>query len=185
MNPPLAIFDIDGTLCDTLAVDDECFCGVASELLQTSIASWEESPHVTDAGIVDWLWRRYRSRAPTQPEIEDFVARFEAALARQLDQAPNRFAATRGAAPLLDRLRREGWHVGMATGGWSRTALLKLRAADLPVELLSTHRLRTVADLWRKSLLAWLTRLHDRHSLPESNVDDVMLSRVKETSCSP
>jgi len=138
MDAPLAIFDIDGTLCNTLEVDDECFCSVASELLQVSFGplSWGGAPHVTDAGILDWLWRRYRSRAPTEAEVEAFVGRYEAALARELAQAPSRFAAMPGAAPLLDRLRREGWHVAIATGGWGRIARLKLRAADLPVDLL-------------------------------------------------
>jgi|SRR5947209_2864330 len=178
MNAPLAIFDVDGTLCDTLEVDDECFCSVASELLQISLAGWEESPHVTDSGIVDWLWRRYRGRAPAQPEIEDFVARYEAALARQLDQAPSRFAATRGAAPLLDCLRREGWHVGIATGGWSRTALLKLRAADLPVELLfasaddSPDRV-AIFDLAKRRADATYHGIHERVVLVGDGIWDV------------
>jgi len=138
MNAPLAIFDIDGTLCNTVEVDDECFCGVASELLQISLGplSWEGAPHVTDAGILNWLWRRYRSGAPTEAKVEVFVGRYEASLARELERAPSRFAATPGAAPLLGRLRREGWDVAIATGGWGRTARLKLHAADLPVDLL-------------------------------------------------
>jgi phosphoglycolate phosphatase-like HAD superfamily hydrolase len=138
MDAPLAIFDIDGTLCNTVEVDDECFCRVASEVLQISLEplSWEGAPHVTDAGILDWLWRRYRRRGPTEAEVEAFVGRHEAALTRELEQDPSRFAAMPGAAPLLDCLRREGWDVAIATGGWGRMARLKLHAADLPVDLL-------------------------------------------------
>ena len=66
----LVIFDVDGTLCDTLSVDDECFCATASTLLDVSIESWEGSPHITDSGILEWLWTRHLGRSPTRQEID-------------------------------------------------------------------------------------------------------------------
>jgi phosphoglycolate phosphatase-like HAD superfamily hydrolase len=131
----LVIFDVDGTLCDTLSVDDECFCATASTLLGVPVESsaWEASPHITDSGIVEWLWTRHRGRLPTRQEIEAFVANFETALDYELQRAPERFGAIAGALPLLGYLEEQGWSFAFATGGWGKTARLKLQAAGLPV----------------------------------------------------
>lgn len=132
---PLVIFDVDGTLCDTLAVDDECFCATASNMLgvQVGSSSWEGSPHVTDSGILQWLWTSHLGRSPAPQEVEAFIARFEAALTHELQRAPERFGAIEGALPLLSLLEEQGWSYAFATGGWGRTARLKLQAAGLPV----------------------------------------------------
>jgi len=131
----LVIFDVDGTLCDTLAVDDECFCTTASTLLGVPVesATWEDSPHITDSGIVEWLWTCHLGRSPIPQEVEAFIANFEAALAHELQRAPERFVPIRGALPLLAYLEEQGWSFAFATGGWGRTARLKLQAAGLPV----------------------------------------------------
>ncbi len=134
----LAIFDVDGTLCDTLAVDDECFCATAAMLLGVPIAlsSWENSPHLTDSGILEWLWTNQLGRSPAPHEVETFIANFEIALAAELLRSPGRFGAIPGALPLLSHLEEQGWSFAFATGGWGRTARLKLQAAGLPVESL-------------------------------------------------
>src|SRR5262245_18277192 len=144
----LAIFDVDGTLCDTCEVDDVCFCEVAAEMLGVPIppASWKAAPDITDAGILAWLWRCHRGRGPTVEERAGFVAGFEVVLARELRRGADRFGAIPGAVGLLAHLAEAGWDVAFATGGWGRTARLKLRAAGLPVEPLlassddSAHR---------------------------------------------
>lgn len=149
--PLLAIFDVDGTLCDTFGVDDECFCVTASAMLgvQLQLSSWEDSPHITDLGIVEWLWRRHLGRLPARQEIDVFVASFEAALGHQLQRAPERFGAITGASQFLGYLEETGWRFAFATGGWGKTARLKLQAARLPVA----------------SLLASSDDSHDRYEI--------------------
>lgn len=132
---PLAIFDVDGTLCDTVAVDDECFCATAATLLGVPLGavSWEDSLHVTDSGILEWLWTRHLERSPAPQDVDEFIASFEAALNHELQRTPERFVAIAGALPLLDHLEDQGWSFAFATGGWGRTARLKLQSAGLPV----------------------------------------------------
>lgn len=132
MNSSLAIFDIDGTLFDTIVVDDECFTKVAAELLQIQLepSFWEGAPHLTDTGIVDWLWHRFRSRGPTAEEIEAFVAAYAHALAREHALAPDRFMATRDALPLLDLLP-ESCSAGLVSLRRSRLAAVDCESASV------------------------------------------------------
>lgn len=132
----LVIFDVDGTLCDTCHVDDVGFCEVAAEMLGVPVppASWKAAPEITDAGILAWLWDRHRGRPPARRELDAFIDAFEAVLARELRRGSGGSLAMPGAAQLLERLAGTGWDVAFATGGWGRTARLKLRTAGLPVE---------------------------------------------------
>jgi len=138
MTARLAIFDIDGTLCDTFDVDDECFCEAATEALNAPVAlsPWEGSPHLTDAGIAEWLWNQYLKRSPTSEELQTLGDAYESALCRELQHAPHRFSVIRGVPSLLKRLFTAKWDIAIATGGWSRLARLKLAAARIPEELL-------------------------------------------------
>ena len=54
MTPSLVIFDIDGTLTDTVEVDDRCFLRALEVALSLDQVSddWAAYPDVTDAGMV-------------------------------------------------------------------------------------------------------------------------------------
>ena len=129
----LAIFDIDGTLTATNAVDDECYLRAVAETLDVdpSAIDWSEAPHVTDIGIARWLWNRHLGRAPAPDDLPQLQRRFFALLNAELASAPHRFAAIAGAADVFQHLRSAGWHVALATGGWSMSAAAKLRAAGV------------------------------------------------------
>jgi len=61
----LAVFDIDGTLTQTMAVADALFARVLGELLQCHVTErdWEGCQHVTDAGVLAHVLSR-RGRGP-------------------------------------------------------------------------------------------------------------------------
>ena len=50
----LAIFDIDGTLTDTNAVDDESYMRAIADVLNLDAyrLDWSEAPHITDSALL-------------------------------------------------------------------------------------------------------------------------------------
>ena len=123
----LAIFDIDGTLIDSNAVDNDCF--LAS--LETSAQDWSDYPHHTDRGLTFEFLRRKWSRDPLEGEIAHRRAVFIEALRKRVTALEE----IRGARAFLEFLHARGWQIALATGAWSESALLKLKAAGLPVSL--------------------------------------------------
>ena len=129
----LAIFDLDGTLTDTNAVDEECFLEAASaELGLTLNPDWGSYQHCTDTAIAREALAGFFGRPGSDEEIDRWRERFFALLRARLAEDPSRFAAIPGAAALLSRLPGEGWHLCIATGGWGSSAEIKRRAAGLP-----------------------------------------------------
>src|SRR5687768_10913857 len=103
----LAVFDIDGTLTRTNAVDDECYAKALAEVLglTESEVEWTEAPHVTDSGILAWLVsRRFGSHNAGQwsPAIRD---RFLSLLNARLLSHPELFMPVEGADQIFDKLR--------------------------------------------------------------------------------
>ena len=129
----LALFDLDGTLTDTNAVDGECYVeAMLTELGCVLNPDWATYQHCTDAGIAHEALSNFFGRPASSEEIDRLRERFVALLEDRLAEDPSRFAVIPGAAALLSRLQEEGWHLCIATGGWSRSAELKRRAAGLP-----------------------------------------------------
>jgi len=129
----LVVFDIDGTLTDTNDVDDECFRRAVADIFALPYASvdWSDAPHITDSSLARWLCQTYCRREASDAELAHLTAHFVDLLRQELVRVPARFAAIRGAQGLFADLRAAGWWVALATGGWSLSAALKLRAAGL------------------------------------------------------
>src|SRR5436305_2902981 len=113
----LAIFDLDGTLTDTNAVDGECYVeAMSTELGCAPNSDWATYQHCTDAGIAHEALANFFGRPASSQEIDRLRGRFVALLEARLAEDPSRFAAMPGAAALLSRLQEEGWHLCIATG---------------------------------------------------------------------
>jgi phosphoglycolate phosphatase-like HAD superfamily hydrolase len=131
----LAIFDVDGTLTDTVGVDEEIYCETVAEALGLPVAAfdWRAAAHVTDTGIFHWLCEVHELPPPSPEKIawarHRFVERIRAEIARNT----MRFGAVAGAREILDHLRDAGWHIAVATGGWGPSARLKLETAGITI----------------------------------------------------
>jgi len=131
----LAVFDIDGTLTETNAVDDECYLRAVGDILNLDPAAldWTDAPHITDAALLDWLAER-NDRTPVNDATRQAVIdRFLEHLENASRTSRHRFRAVAGACEVFAELRQGGWHIAIATGGWERSARFKLKLAGLDV----------------------------------------------------
>ena len=132
----LVMFDIDGTLTGSFALDSATFVDALSDVFGFREVSddWASYPHVTDSGVLAELFRVRLGRAPTEREVTRMQAHFLALLTERVDAAGG-IPPMRGAAEALARLRASpDYAVSYASGGWRETALFKLRSAGLPTE---------------------------------------------------
>lgn len=126
------IFDIDGTLLDSAAVDDalyrEAVCKVLGDVrFRESLSDYD---YVTDSGILAQLFadNRLVEDASLVTAIKsEFVDMLAAHVAHN-----GPFPEIPGAQRLLGELSASDLHhIAIATGGWRITARLKLESAGL------------------------------------------------------
>jgi phosphoglycolate phosphatase-like HAD superfamily hydrolase len=133
----LAIFDIDGTLTETNAVDEVCFVqALADAHAITEInTNWMEYQYVTDSGIMFQIFHERFGRPPDEGELINFKSCLVNLLEAHRAKDSSLFAEIAGASRALTRLNRESeWAVALATGCWRDSAELKLKAAGIQTE---------------------------------------------------
>lgn len=163
----LLVFDIDGTLTDTNAVDTDCFVEAIQNVLGVPEieTDWEQYLHVTDSGLAEEITQRHLGRGITPGEL----AQFEAEIERRLwNQPADRFTALPGAREFLqDAAKKPDVSLAMATGAWRSSALCKLKRAGLdasaiPLASASDHVQRTeIMELARARALPQTGVKHD------------------------
>lgn len=145
----IAVFDIDGTLTDTMAVDMECYVAAVREVVGIDVPEdLEAYDEFTDAAVLETACRLRDHPRPT-PDVQRRTAlRLAELLEEALGSTPHRFRPIPGARDVFARLREAGWHVAMATGAWRPSAMVKLTGGEIPHEGIplatsSEHRART------------------------------------------
>ncbi|BAZ11947.1 putative methyltransferase [Calothrix sp. NIES-4071] len=137
-NMKLVIFDIDGTLTKTNDVDTECFVQAFADVFEiTQInTDWSKYGHTTDSGITLQIFHEQFERAPSEDELSKLQHRFVELLQQSYSANPELFAEIPGASVILHKISLlPDWKIAFATGGWRRSALMKLQAASLDITL--------------------------------------------------
>jgi phosphoglycolate phosphatase-like HAD superfamily hydrolase len=128
------IFDIDGTLLQSMAVDTEHFERSIIEVLG-SVQFREDYyryEHVTDRGVVEELMAD-NGFQPDATSVSSIRETFVRALSDHIE-ASGPFKEVPGAAKFLKRLSIDAdTRVAIATGGWQKSALLKLKSSGVNV----------------------------------------------------
>lgn len=127
----LAIFDIDGTVCDTQEVEGRCYaqafeevCGISLETLD-----WNLYPEPTSSGIVKSILGNDPELAAKEREFRD---RFVALLSEEQPKFPGDFTPINGAVEFIARLTaEERITVAFATGGFDTEASFKLKCCGI------------------------------------------------------
>jgi phosphoglycolate phosphatase-like HAD superfamily hydrolase len=128
----LVIFDIDGTLTQTMKAEEECFVRSLAEVCGFADVNsdWSRYKHATDFGVFREIHEARTGRLPSPSETSRFRQHFVALLARASSEGG--FAAVAGAPLLLSRLDGSEQHrVALATGAWRDSARLKMASAGL------------------------------------------------------
>ena len=128
----LVIFDIDGTLTQTMNADAECFVRSLADVCGfTDVdTDWSRYKHATDSGVFHEIFKARAGRSPSPIESSQFRQHFVGLLAQASSEAP--FAPVTGVSRLLSRLAGSAEHrVALATGAWRDSARLKMASADL------------------------------------------------------
>ncbi|MCD6048812.1 MAG: hypothetical protein K0Q55_215 [Verrucomicrobia bacterium] len=131
----LIIFDIDGTLTQSVQADDICFVRALAEVwdFHGIDTDWSKYQHVTDAGLLHELHETRKGRSPSLAELHAFRDHFLTLLSQML--AENPVAPIPGAPELLNHLPlHTPYRVALATGAWGDSARLKMASAGMRFE---------------------------------------------------
>lgn len=144
------IFDIDGTLLQSAAVDDALYREAVSAVLGPVRLrpSLHEYDYVSDTGVLSQILED-NSIPIARQLVEDIKTHFVEALRLHIDKH-GPFIEIPGASDMLRELSISSSHaVAIATGGWRESAEIKLESAGfdfahLPLATANDHHERTV-----------------------------------------
>lgn len=136
MSRPLAVFDVDGTLVDSRAVIYRAAVEGAA-----AIGLPEPAYDAVRKIVGLTLHEALRELEPglTDAEHADFVAAFQQSFRRMHEEPGFIEPLYDGAAGTLDRLRRDGWRIAMATGKSRRGVETIVRMHGWADVFCSTH----------------------------------------------
>ena len=143
------VFDIDGTLLQSAAVDDALYRDAVTQVLgEVQLRpTLHDYDFITDAGVLSQILAD--NSLPTEHDLLHRIkSHFVDSLRRHVDDN-GPFVEIPGASNLLISLRESTTHaVAIATGGWRESAELKLESAgfdyaDLPLATANDHHERT------------------------------------------
>ncbi len=145
------IFDIDGTLIQSAAVDDDLYRKSVHAVLGSVVfrQSLHEYDYVTDSGVLSQLL--VDNSIPPRPDpTAEIRTHFVNALRAHI-AANGPFQEVPGAREMLQSLARSEEHaVAIATGGWTESAILKLDSAGFDSPAIP---LATADDSWDRTVI--------------------------------
>jgi beta-phosphoglucomutase-like phosphatase (HAD superfamily) len=127
----LAVFDNDGTICDTQEVEGACYAKAIERVTGRSLSTldWTTYKEPTSTAIIRDLLDDDPSAPAKEEEIKhEFLRLLEA----ERPNSPGDFSPIAGAVQFIERLRREKiCSVAIATGCFDLSAKFKLRCCGL------------------------------------------------------
>ncbi|QTD38046.1 HAD hydrolase-like protein [Polaribacter batillariae] len=167
------IFDIDGTLTDTTKVDDKCFIEAFNNIFGINISNqnWSELTNVTDWGITEEIILNNKNRIPTDVEYEKMISEFFSLLQSEFNADKKQFCEIKGAYNFIKfLLKKSNIKIGIATGGWAKSANLKLKSIGIDSSefvFFNSNHFKTREDI----LLNTIRKLNQN---TENNIDRII-----------
>jgi phosphoglycolate phosphatase-like HAD superfamily hydrolase len=136
----LFVFDIDGTLTDSVALHEICYLQALSELGITEVdTNWDSYAHFTDSWVFAEVFLRNFGRSPNKNERDEFASTSSRCFDKIADEQP--FREIPGARTFLKRLQSDmKTGFAFATGSFRQPAMKKLDmiGLEVPSELVVT-----------------------------------------------
>ncbi|MFP4528404.1 MAG: HAD family hydrolase [Candidatus Kapaibacterium sp.] len=135
----LVIFDIDGTLTNTVDVDDICFAKAFKDVFGMDISgiNWHRIKTLssgTDTGMAMEIYRSYKKVLPDMNDIITLRETFTRRLKFELITHPEKFTEIPGARNFMRKLcNNSKIGVSVSTGSWKQSGLMKLAAAGMEI----------------------------------------------------
>jgi len=137
MKKKLIIFDIDGTLLYSNKIDSQCFADTYEKVYQCPFPTidWSKYPHVTDDTIFKTVIQEHFDRTATFEEMDAFRNEFVALIQKKRVETPEEFKEVKNSRKTIELLLDDDcYEVGIATGGWRKPAMVKLKHIGIPTE---------------------------------------------------
>ncbi|MDB6093884.1 MAG: Haloacid dehalogenase domain protein hydrolase [Verrucomicrobia bacterium] len=134
----LVMFDMDGTLTDTFALDENCYVLAIEQTLGLTavVTEWETYTHASSSFCLEEIVRRARGQSPTAAESRAVQSRMIELMEDVYHRHGRATAEIAGASACIEALQRAGHAVSIASGDWEATARHKLTSARIPFHLL-------------------------------------------------
>lgn len=132
----LVMFDMDGTLTDSFAIDENCYVLAIQQALglDNVVTAWETYTHTSASYCLQEIVRDSRGEPVTPAESQAVQARM-IALMIEISRLKGRGTSEiPGAAACVRELLRQGYAVAIASGDWEATARHKLTTAGIPFQ---------------------------------------------------
>ena len=129
------VFDVDGTLIESMSIDSELyFSSINSVLGPVNIREdLSDYDNVTDSGILAQLIDD--NGFSSKDEVAESIQAIFVESLRKHIQTVGPFPAIEGAIQMVDKVRHSAnTRIAIATGGWRRSALLKLESTGFNID---------------------------------------------------
>lgn len=130
----LIMFDIDGTLTETNAIDADLYVQAVKESLNVTKVdtNWERYHNATDPAIAAEIIEEKIGRLATVEDLDSIRKSFVNMVQAKASKEPRHFREIAGAKAMLTELVSfPNVAIAIATGTWKEIALLKLNTASL------------------------------------------------------
>ncbi|MEI6105634.1 MAG: HAD family hydrolase [Opitutae bacterium] len=132
----LVMFDMDGTLTDAFAIEENCYVRAMQDALGIPNVhiDWHSYPHTSSTYCLDTVVQKAHGRLATPEEARAVQARMIEIMEEATRRHGRRTQQVPGAAAAVRELLRLGYGVAIASGDWEATARHKLASGGIPFE---------------------------------------------------
>ncbi len=127
------IFDIDGTLINSMKFDSEMYIKAVKETIGDVFIhdDWGKYTNVTDSGILNQIITENNTSDAKEKSLRVRM-RFGELIMAHIESNPCK--PKQGAVDAINELyRNKDYTIGFATGGWRHTTLMKLQSAGFSI----------------------------------------------------